>query len=194
MCDALRQTFDYGGLADTRFAHENGVVLGAPRENLQKAPDFFIPSYDRIELLVARELREIETEALQHAVLGFRFRVGDAMGSPHFFQCLVDLLAVDAGFLQNLVRIATLSAGNCDKEMLGANVLIFEADRLSFRHLKHLLGAWRQVVLRLSALTERDVRPRTQCVLQLSFQLRSINTEGAQHLRHQTVVLLEQRQ
>ena len=121
---ALRQAFDNGGLSHARLAHENRIVLGAPRQDLHHPADFFVSPYDRVELSILCQLREIDAEPLQHPVLRFRFRIGDAMGAAHFFQRLIDLLAVDAGFPQNLVSIAVLGPGNRDQEMLGANIFI----------------------------------------------------------------------
>jgi hypothetical protein len=48
--DALRETFHNGGLADAGLADQHRIVLGAARENLDDAADFFIAADDRVEL------------------------------------------------------------------------------------------------------------------------------------------------
>ena len=63
--NALRQAFDDGGLTNTRFSNQNGIVFGSPRKDLDDAPDFFVAPDDRIELSFARKLGQIARIALQ---------------------------------------------------------------------------------------------------------------------------------
>src|SRR4028118_336066 len=55
--DGLGQALDDGGLADAGLADEDGVVLGAPREDLHDPLDLLGAPDDRVELGVARGLR-----------------------------------------------------------------------------------------------------------------------------------------
>ena len=48
--DAQRETLDDRGLADARLADEDRIVLGAPRQHLDRAADFLVAADDRIEL------------------------------------------------------------------------------------------------------------------------------------------------
>ena len=57
--DALRQSFDDGGFADARLADQHGIILGAPREDLHHAANFFIAADDRIELAAPRQFGKI---------------------------------------------------------------------------------------------------------------------------------------
>ena len=50
--DTLRQTFHDGCLADTGFADQGRVILGAAGEDLDDAFDLFFTSNDRIELAI----------------------------------------------------------------------------------------------------------------------------------------------
>src|SRR5207248_7445616 len=93
--DALRQTFDNRGLTDTRFANENGVVLGATRKYLNGAADLFIAADDRVELAHARELRQISAIFLQRLVGGLGVLRCDALVAPHLLQRLQHAIARD---------------------------------------------------------------------------------------------------
>ena len=70
--DVGGEPFDDGGLADARLADEHRVVLGAARQHLHDALDLLLAPDHRVELLVARELREVATELVEHqrAALG----------------------------------------------------------------------------------------------------------------------------
>jgi hypothetical protein len=50
--DAQRQAFGDGGLADAGLADQHGIVLGAAREHLDGAADFFVAADHGIELAV----------------------------------------------------------------------------------------------------------------------------------------------
>src|SRR4029079_2543309 len=64
--DVLREAFDDRGLADTGLTDEHRVVLGAPAQHLHDPLDLLLTTDDGIELLVARELREVATELVEH--------------------------------------------------------------------------------------------------------------------------------
>ena len=57
--DPLGETLGDGGLADARLADQHGVVLGAPGEDLDRAPDFLVAPDHRVELAVARRLGQV---------------------------------------------------------------------------------------------------------------------------------------
>ena len=48
--DALGEALDDGGLADAGLADQHGVVLGAPGEHLDHAPDLVVAADHRVEL------------------------------------------------------------------------------------------------------------------------------------------------
>ncbi len=51
--DAQRQAFDDRRLADAGLADQHRIVLGAARQNLDRAADFVVAADDRIELALA---------------------------------------------------------------------------------------------------------------------------------------------
>ena len=48
--DALREAFDDGGLANSRFADEHRIIFRAAGKNLDHAADFFVAADDRVKL------------------------------------------------------------------------------------------------------------------------------------------------
>ena len=70
--DRLREAFDDGGLADTRLTDEHGVVLGAARQHLHDPLGLALAADDRIELLVAGQLREVAAELIEDERTGRR--------------------------------------------------------------------------------------------------------------------------
>src|SRR5690606_39143877 len=63
--DALRQPLGDGRLAHAGLADEHGVVLRAPQEDLDDAPDLVVAPDHRVELALASPLREVDAVALQ---------------------------------------------------------------------------------------------------------------------------------
>ena len=74
--DALRQSFDDGGFADTRLANQHRVVLAAPLQDLNDAADLVVAADHRVELALARPVGEVE--AVFHQGLALLLGVGAA--------------------------------------------------------------------------------------------------------------------
>ena len=67
--DLLRKTLDDGSLADTRLPDQNGVVLGAPAENLDDALDLEVATDKRIQCAVLGRLGEVARKLSEHGLL-----------------------------------------------------------------------------------------------------------------------------
>ncbi len=67
--DSLGEPLDDGRLADTRFADEHGVVLGASGQHLADPADFRIPPDHRIELSALRDLGEVDPVLFERRLL-----------------------------------------------------------------------------------------------------------------------------
>ena len=67
--DAQSQPLDDRRLADAGLADQHRIVLGAPRQHLNGAADLLVAANDRIELAVARRLREVAGIFLQRVIL-----------------------------------------------------------------------------------------------------------------------------
>ena len=66
--DALGQAFDDGGLAHAWLADQHRVVLGAPRQDLDGAPDLLVATDDRVELAGARHRGQVAAVLLERLV------------------------------------------------------------------------------------------------------------------------------
>ena len=76
--DALREALDDRGLAHARLADQHRVVLRAPLQDLDDAPDLVVAPDDRVELARAGALGQIERVFLERLALALGFRVLDA--------------------------------------------------------------------------------------------------------------------
>src|SRR4029077_18323806 len=63
--DPLGEALDDSGLADTRLADQNWVVLLAASEDLHDALDLRLAAHHRVELALLRLLREVATELVE---------------------------------------------------------------------------------------------------------------------------------
>src|SRR6201995_4104901 len=78
--DALGQTLDHGGLAHAGLADEDGVVLGAPREDLHDPLDLGLTPDHRVELAVGGQLGEVAPELVEQ-LRGLLALAGGGAGS-----------------------------------------------------------------------------------------------------------------
>jgi hypothetical protein len=68
-CEALRETFDHGGLADTGLAGQQRVVLAAAHEDVDDLADLFVAPGHRVHLALLGFLGEVDSELLQRIAL-----------------------------------------------------------------------------------------------------------------------------
>ena len=66
--DAMGEPLDDRGLADAGLADQDGVVLGAARQDLDRAPDLLVAADHRVELAFCCRLGEVAGVALQRIV------------------------------------------------------------------------------------------------------------------------------
>ncbi len=147
--DVLREALDDGGLADAGLADENGVVLGAARQHLHDALDLLLAPDDGVELALAGGRGEVAAELVEHE-RGRRGALGRAAGRGRLLalvaaQQLDDLLAdpveVGAELDEHLGGDALALADEAQEDVLGADVVVAELQRLAQGQLEHLLGA-----------------------------------------------------
>ncbi len=70
--DPVRQSLDDGRLADARLAREDGVVLPPAHQDVDHLADLVLASHDRVELLFACALRQIDGELRERLLLAHR--------------------------------------------------------------------------------------------------------------------------
>ena len=122
--DAQRQAFDDRGLADAGLADEHGIIFRPARQHLNGAADFLVAADDRIELAVARGLREVAGIFLQRVVgiLGRRRIRGAALAQG--LDGGIERLRRDAGGGENFPRLAALFEREREQKPLDGDVAV----------------------------------------------------------------------
>jgi hypothetical protein len=87
--DSEGESFDDGRLSHARFAGQDGIVLPAPRENIDDLPNLTIATQDRIDLATLGTFRKIDRELIQ------RRSLGRALGLPGWLS-VVEVLGCPA--------------------------------------------------------------------------------------------------
>ncbi len=191
--DAQREPLGDGGLADARLADQHGVVLRAPRQNLDCAPDFLIAADDRVELALGRRLGKVSRIALQ----GIVSLLGRGAVRRAAFAKLVDRrvqpVRRDASVGENFCCIGALLDGERKQEpfdgdiavarllgdllgliedfgQLGRDIELPRAGPRHFRHLRQRLLDARQRVLRAAASARDQARRQPFAVVEQNLQ------------------------
>ena len=100
--DAQRQAFGDGGLAHTGFADQHGVVLGAARQNLHGAANFFVTPNDRVNLTFSGGFGQVASVFLKRVITLFRTRRIRRAAFANFVDRGVQLLRCNSARLQSL--------------------------------------------------------------------------------------------
>ena len=151
--DALRETFDDGGLADARFADQHRVVLRAAGENLHDAFHLALATDDGVEFFVFGELREVATELVEDLAaalfarrvlcadwLALAFTAGAFVSAQQLDDLLAHARQIGAQFHQHLCCDAFTLTDETEQDVLGADVVVAELQSFTQRQLEHLLG------------------------------------------------------
>ena len=149
--DGLRQTLDDGSLADAGLADQHRVVLGAAAEHLHDALDFLLAADDRIELALRGGGGQIAAELIEHQRRGGAARLATTATRTGLGRLLAlvpaeqldDLLADPRQFCaeldENLGGDALALTNQAEQNVLGADVVVAELQRLAQAQLQHLL-------------------------------------------------------
>ena len=134
------------GLAD-----QHRVVLLAAREDLHHALDLGLAADDRVELALGRLLREVAAELVEQLrALRLLARgrpaalLPPARAGEHADDLVADLLRVGVEVEQDARGDALVLAHEPEQDVLGADVVVAERERLAQRELEHLLRARRE--------------------------------------------------
>ena len=130
--DAQRQPLDDGGLAHAGVADEHRVVLGAARQHLHHPADLLVPSDDRVELALGRQLGQVPSVAFQRLVGALRVLAGDALVAAHLLERAQQGVAADAVGLKHLACLASLFQDR-QQQVLDADVVVLESSGLVLR-------------------------------------------------------------
>src|SRR5262249_2282444 len=143
---------DDRGLADARLADEHGIVLLAPREDLHDPLDLGLAADDRVELALLGLLREVPAELIEELRRLRLLPRGPTAGAglaatgtgEHADDLVADLLGVGVEVEEDARGNAFVLADEAEQNVLGADVVVTEAERFAQRELEHLLRARRE--------------------------------------------------
>ena len=122
--DALRKSFDNGGLSDAGIADQNRIVLGPAAEDLNDAIDFRIAADQRIENAVHRGLRQIARELAEQRRF---FRLDQRLAVDNrSSQFLADRVQTQSALVQDFRSNALLFAQNSQQQVLGADMAMIQ--------------------------------------------------------------------
>ena len=192
--DAGGEALDDGGLADARLADQHRVVLLAAREDLHDALDLGLAADDGIELPLGRGLRQVAAELVEQ-LRALRLLAGAAAGAllaparagEHADDLVADLLGVGVEVEQDARRDALVLAHEPEQDVLGADVVVAERERLAQRELEHLLRARRE-----RDLAGRDLVALADDPRDLRAHLLDRDVERLEHPRGETLLLAQQ--
>ncbi len=149
--DPRGEPLDDCGLADPRLADEDGIVLRAAGEDLHDPLDLRLAADHGVQLCLGRELREVAAELVEQlrglltlAAAGRRPLAAPAGTGQHPDDLIADLLGVGVEVEQDAGRDALVLAHEAEQDVLGADVVVAQGERLAQRQLEHLLGPRRE--------------------------------------------------
>ena len=137
--DGLAQALDDGGLAHAGLADEDGVVLGAPGEDLHDPLHLLVAADDRVELALARRGGEIAPELVEDGRAGGHALLAGAAGGhgllalvarEHLHDGLAHGGQVRAELGQDLGGHALALAQQAEQDVLGADVIVAQLEGL----------------------------------------------------------------
>ena len=133
--DALREALDDGGLADARGPDQHGVVLGAARKHLDRAPDLLVAADDGVELAGpgASSVRS-RPYFCERLVLRLRVLVGDALVAAEADERLVDRSRASGRRTSGWRAVSPVGLLHAaEEQVLRRHVVVLQALGLLFR-------------------------------------------------------------
>ena len=127
--DAAGEPLGDRGLTDAGLADEDRVVLRAPREHLDDAPDLLVAPDHRVELALARVLGEVAAVTLEGLVLLLGVLARDAVAAAHRLQRLEDGVVGDAEPAEQIADAAG-DLGHREEDVLGGEVVVAQVRAL----------------------------------------------------------------
>ena len=194
--DALSEALDHGGLAHSGLADQDGVVLLPAREDLHDPLDLGLAPDHRVELALGGELGEVAAELVEQlrGLLALALLTGLARAAlaaagagEHADDLVADLLGVGVEVEQDAGGDALVLAHEPEQDVLGADVVVTERERLAQRQLEHLLGARRE-----RDLPGGDLLAGSDDADHLRADALHRDVERLEHTRGETLLLAEE--
>ncbi len=187
---ALREALHDGRLADARLADQHRVVLGAPGEDLNHAPDLVIAADHWVQLSLAGEGSQVSPIPLERLILLLGVRIGHPMRATHRFHRLVDTVLAHPGLLQQSVR-RIARVGDGEQQVLCRDIFVREALGLFPGLFQNAAEAGGDSLARRHAMHRRAA---LQVGLHRLDQRHAARAQLLQDRRHHALLLLQQRQ
>src|SRR5689334_857689 len=192
--DPRRQALDHGGLADAGLADQHRVVLRPAREDLHHPLDLGLATDDRVELALLGLLRQVAAELVEElralallARAALRAALPPAGTGQHADDLVADLLGVCVEVEQDARSDALVLAHETEQDVLGADVVVAERQRLAERELQHLLRARRE-----RDLTGGDLVALADDARDLRTHFLDGDVERLEHTRSKALFLAQQ--
>ncbi|MCB5293720.1 hypothetical protein BJQ90_03178 [Arthrobacter sp. SO3] len=194
----LGKTLDDGGLANARLTDQHRVVLGAAGKDLHHALHFgFAPDHG-VQLVLPRSLGQIAPELVQdHGTGGNRFNVILAracgflarVAREQLDDLLADPVEIRTELDQHLGGNAFTLADKAEQDVLGADVVVSQLQRLAEREFQDLLGPRRE-----GDVTGRGLLARADDLLYLLADAVERNAQGLKGFGSNTFTFMDQTQ
>ena len=187
--DPQRQAFRNRRLAHAGLADEHGIVLGAARENLNRAADFLVAANDGIELAGTCGFGEIAGIFLQRIIGVFRRGAVGRAALAQIGNRLVEILRGDAGILQDARHVGARRHGQREQQIFGGDEAVAGLGCNLLGVVEQTRGFRREVNLPVAAFDARHFR---QCDIVLRAHLRRIAARGRDKPRSQAFLVVQQ--
>ena len=155
--DTLCQTLHHGGLTDTGFTDQHGVILCLTGQDTYHITDLAVTSDDGIQLLVPCFLHQILPVFFQCIIGCFRVVTGDSLVASYGRQCLQETFSGDAVFLPDLGDLLVGILDHGKEQMLYGDIFVthlFCFVRCADQYLVQILTDIRLTALHLYSLLQ----------------------------------------
>src|SRR4051794_26845559 len=196
LVDPGGEALDDGGLADARLAQQHRVVLGPAGEDLHDPLDLGFATDHRVELALLGEAGEVAAELVEQFRRLFALTGGTAATAAlaaaagtgeHADHLVADLVGVGVEVEQDAGGYALVLTHQPKQDVLGADVVVAERERLAQRQLQHLLGARGE-----RDLAGGDLLARADYADDLRANTFDGDVEGLEHARGQPLLLAKE--
>ncbi len=187
--DTLGEPFDDRGLADAGLTNEDGIVLGAPLQDLDRAPDLVVTTNDRVELALLGAFGQVDRVFLERFARVFCIRVVDLLAAAKLVDRFLDGTAHDPGLPEDRLERRRIIEG-CEHEQLARDVLVVLLLGELVGEIEELAEIVADVNLTAGAF---DARQPVDRIAELGTQQVDVAARLREQAAHRATLLVQQR-